>query len=589
VPDPFLKRVLTVANREVLALARREGARIGFKDLGAGGISCVTSELADAGGFGCDVDLADVHAAGADIPARVIACSETQERYGLAVPARLTAAVLKIYNEDFALPTLYEGACARRIGRVTKDRQYVLRFADRVLCRAPVETITSGIRYERSYRAPARSVAPPEARLAEAPVETLASEWLAVMGHPNVASREYLYRHYDSEVQGNTVLRPGEADAGVVAPLAGCPRGVALAADGNPRYGLVDPYLAGAMAVIEVCRNVACVGGVPAAITDCLNFGNPEQPEVFWQFREAVRGIADACHGLGRLPAPLEPLPVVSGNVSFYNQSRSGRTVAPSPIVACVGIVADWSRARSQHFKAAGDRVYLLGAPGPWLEGSVYREAGFAAGHPSPPRPDFAAGLVSAAHDVSDGGLAVALAEMAVGLEGQSSLGADLKIPADLSDLTLREVLFNEQGGFVVTVPAGATGTAEQLLGRFGARWWRLGVVTTDPNLAVGQPARGEAVTVSVMELARAWRGGGHPRGRGGPRRGPGAERHRERPGAGRSGADDPPGGKRQSPHRGLAAARSQLRNGIRPRGRGRGGTTGDISLDPNGGGIGGF
>ena len=126
-PDPFLKRILSVSNREVLAMARREKVTIGFKDLGAGGVSCVTSELADAGGFGCDVDVQLVHQI-ADLPARVCACSETQERYGLAVPARLTEKVLKIYNEDFALPSLYVGACARRIGKVTTERQYVLRM-----------------------------------------------------------------------------------------------------------------------------------------------------------------------------------------------------------------------------------------------------------------------------------------------------------------------------------------------------------------------------------------------------------------------------------------------------------------------------
>ncbi len=132
-PDPFLKRVLAVANREVLELARERGIQVGFKDLGAGGVSCVTSELADAGGFGCDVDLAQVHVAAGDVPARVVACSETQERYSLAVPARFTDDVLSIYNEDFELPNLYQGACARRSAEVTDDGMYRLRHGDRIL------------------------------------------------------------------------------------------------------------------------------------------------------------------------------------------------------------------------------------------------------------------------------------------------------------------------------------------------------------------------------------------------------------------------------------------------------------------------
>ena len=435
-PDPFLKRILTVANRAVLAMCRQEGVTIGFKDLGAGGVSCVTSELCDAGGFGCDVDLALVHQI-IDLPARVCACSETQERYGLAVPRRLTERVLKIYNEDFALPDVYDGACARRIGAVTGERRYVLRRGDEVLADAPIDTITEGIRYDRPAEAPPREEISAERRLAEAAPDAIANEWLALMAHPNVASRESLFRHYDPEVQAGTILRPGEADAGVVAPVVGSRRAVAMTCDGNPLLGLVDPWAAGARAVVEACRNLVCVGAEPAAVTDCLNFGNPEEPDAMWAFAEGVRGVGDACQALGRLSAPDEPLPVVSGNVSFYNQSASGRSVAPSPIVAAVGVVDDYRRSRSQRLKAAGDRIYLVGRPARETGGSLYLDAGLQAGRPAVPELDFAAvraelgavlslvraGVANAVHDISDGGLAVALAEMAVGLEGQRRLG----------------------------------------------------------------------------------------------------------------------------------------------------------------------
>ncbi len=520
-PDPFLKRILSVANRAVLDLAAAEQVTIGFKDLGAGGIACVTSELCDAGGFGCDVDLAHVHVAPGDVPARVIACSETQERYGLAVPARFTERVLAIYNEDFALPDLYDGACARRIGRVTAETRYVLRLGDQMLCDAPVATITEGIRYDRAAESPPRLEVPADARLPEAPESTIADEWQALMGHPNVASRECVFRHYDSEVQASTILRPGEADAGVTAPLPGCARAVAIAADGNPLLGLADPWTAGAMAVIEACRNVVCVGGEPAAITDCLNYGNPEEPRAMGAFVEGVRGIGDACRGLGRLSAPGEPLPVVSGNVSFYNQSASGRSVAPSPIVACVGVVDDAARCRSLRLKEAGDRLYLVGRPGADLGGSLYLDAGYKAGRPAVPPVDFGvvraeldgvlslvrAGIANAVHDISDGGLAVALAEMAIGLEGQMRRGASLTIPSDLDDLSLREILFNERGGFLLTAPAVAAPEVEKLLSFAGAPWWPLGAVTEQPTLDVTGP-RGERVTVAVDALARAWQTG---------------------------------------------------------------------------------
>ncbi|PID79519.1 phosphoribosylformylglycinamidine synthase subunit PurL, partial [bacterium DOLZORAL124_64_63] len=441
-PDPFLKRILSVANKAVLAMARREGATIGFKDLGAGGVSCVTSELVDAGGFGCDVDVALVHQI-ADLPARVCACSETQERYGLAVPARLTEKVLKIYNQDFALPKLYEGACARVIGKVTKERRYILRHGDRILADAPIETITEGIRYDRQAQAPERPVVPREARLEEAAPDRIRDEWLGLMTHPNVASREYIYRHYDSEVQAGTILRPGEADAGVIAPVPGSKRAVAVSADGNPLLGLADPWTAGAAAVLEACRNVACVGGRPAAVTDCLNFGNPEIPESFWEFTEGVRGVGDACRGVGCYALPEAPLPVISGNVSFYNQSSTGRSVAPSPIVGCVAIVDDYTKCRSQRFGDAGDHILLLGRRGPEMAGSLYLDAGYQAGRPAVPELDFeaarkeiravidlvSAGLLTAAHDISDGGLAVALSEMAMGLEAAAARGADIRLP----------------------------------------------------------------------------------------------------------------------------------------------------------------
>ncbi len=518
-PDPFLKRILTVANRAALARCRELGAVVGFKDLGAGGVACVTSELCDSGGFGCDVDLASVHQI-ADLPARVCACSETQERYGLAVPARVADEILKIYNDDFALPMVYDGACARRIGRVTVERRYVLRHGARILADAPIETITEGIRYDRPLEAPQRPPVPADQRLPEAPVADIGREWIALMGHPNVASREYLYRHYDPEVQAATILRPGEADAGVCAPLPGCSRAVALTCDGNPLLGLADPWQAGARAVVEACRNVVCVGGEPATITDCLNFGNPETPRAMWEFAESVRGIGDACRGLGRLSARGEPLPVVSGNVSFYNQAASGRSVAPSPIVACVGVVDDYRRCRSQFFKNPGDRLYLVGRPSRELGASLYLEAGLQAGRPAVPDLDFAAvrkelaavlsivraGLANAVHDIADGGLAVALAEMAVGLEGRPRLGARIAVPASLADLTLREILFSEAGGFVLSCPATSCGDVEKLLAFAGCRWWPLGEVTTAPEFTVSGPG-GQAVSVAVDDLARAWQG----------------------------------------------------------------------------------
>jgi len=516
-PDPFLKRILSVANQAMLEFARSEGVEIGFKDLGAGGVACVTSELADAGGFGCDVDLAKVHRI-AGLPARVCACSETQERYGIAVPARLTENILKIYNEDFALPTLYQGACAARLGRVATDGNYVLRLGGDILCHAPIRTITEGIRYDRLAQAPEVEAVPADARLHEAPRDRIAEEWLALMCHPNLCSREYVYRHYDSEVQAGTILRPGEADAGVVAPVPGWMRAIAVSADGNPLLGLADPYLAGVAAVVEACRNVACVGGEPAAVTDCLNFGNPEQPEAFWQFTEAVRGVGDACRGIGLYARPDAPLPVISGNVSFYNQSSSGRSVAPSPIVACVGMVEDYSRCRSQRFKQAGDKVILVGRRRPETAGSVYRDAGFQAGRPAVPPLDLEAarreiravidlvqaGLATAVHDIGDGGLAACLSEMAMGLEGAAIRGAAITLPDD-GELTAREILFAEAGGFVLTISPTVMAPVSEVLTKAQVFWAVLGEVTDEGSLTVTDTDGTQVAALDVSVMTRAW------------------------------------------------------------------------------------
>ena len=437
-PDPFLKRILSWPTARCWRWPAREGVTIGFKDLGAGGVSCVTSELADAGGFGCDVDLQLVHQI-ADLPARVCACSETQERYGLAVPARLTEKVLKIYNEDFALPSLYDGACACRIGVVTTERRYVLRWGDRILCRRARRDHHRGHplrpagRGARSGRRSGRTNACPKR-----PVDDIADEWLALLAHPNVASREYIYRHYDTEVQANTILRPGEADAGVVAPVPGSRRAVALSADGNPLLGLADPWTAGAAAVLEACRNVACVGGEPAAVTDCLNFGNPEVPESFWQFTEAVRGVGDACRGVGCYARPGAPLPVISRQRQLLQPEQHGPV---GGAVAHRGLRGAWSTttptAAASASRTPGDLILLVGARRPETGGiaSTWTPASRPGGRRCRPsistRPAreiravidlVRAGLVTAAHDISDGGLAVCLSEMAMGLEGAARL-----------------------------------------------------------------------------------------------------------------------------------------------------------------------
>jgi phosphoribosylformylglycinamidine synthase II len=518
VPDPFLKRVLTEATAAALKAMREAGAAVGFKDLGAGGIACAFSEIASRGGFGASIDLDKVPIDGGALPAEVIACSETQERYAMAVPRRLAGAVLKIYNEDYELPRLYPGAAATVIGTATRDAVFTATCRGEAVCRAKVEAITAGVSVEREVAA-----AGPERRgeIPPAPPD-LGPVLLEVAGSLNASSREPVYSYYDWDVQGRTIVRPGEADASVVAPIDGSAVGVAVSVDGNPFYGAIDPYWAGATAVAEAMRNVASVGAAPLAITDCLNYGDPERPEVFRQFVEGVRGVADAARGMWRKGTEREPVPIVSGNVSFYNEAGTGAAVNPSPVVACAGSMADYSRAITMRVKAPGSVLVLVGARRGALGGSAYLRALRALGSRAEaecavPTVDFEgeraamhavidciqAGLVKACHDISEGGLGLCAVEMILGARSEAALGAAFDLDCLGSNLGPEEIIFCEAGGFLLEVDPERYREIEETLGSAGVSAWRIGESTTDPVLDITAGGHG-IVHLRMEALAQA-------------------------------------------------------------------------------------
>ena len=462
VPDPFLKRVLLEANRAVLDWLHGQGVSFGFKDLGAGGIACASSELAAAGGFGMDVDLERVPVAQKGCPPEVIACSETQERFALVVPERVADRVLELYNVTYALPEVYQGACAAVIGRVRTDSLYRIMHGGQAVCDSPVEVITAGIEHVRATRPRPPAPKPPPLP----PVHDHEALFTRMTQTMNLASREPIIRYYDTEVQGRMVIRAGEADASVVAPIPGSKLGFAVTVDGNPWWVAADPYWGTAHVVCEVLRNLVSVGAEPAALTDCLNFGNPEDPEVFGDFVQSVRGLGDAARALGRDGPSGPPVAVVSGNVSFYNEAPSGRAVEPSPIVAGLGIVADWSSAVTSATKRAGSVIVLSGPRQDRLGASQLRFA--LAGRMDGPLPEldfdrerrriYAAlevvrrGIVLACHDIAEGGLAFAALEMALG--GYAAQGIGLQIPiSGLGSTTSESRLYSEAPGFLFEVP----------------------------------------------------------------------------------------------------------------------------------------
>src|SRR3989338_264937 len=434
VPDPFLKNVIIRASYAIFDEARKVGVKLGFKDMGAGGIMCSTSELCSDGGYGADIDLSRVNVSMGSLPPYMISCSETQERFTWICPPEFTKTLLKIYNGDFELPNISLGAGAFAIGKVTQQQDYISRYEGKIVCNVPIKVVTEGIKYEREKKAAKRNFKEPNLKDPSDYNKAI----LSVLRHPNVASKSKAYKHYDTSVMGNAVIETGYADAGVMKAVENGTFGVALKCDSNPKYCRIDPYWGAVNAVAESMRNVAAVGAVPSALTDCLNYGNPEKPEAFYDFYEGVRGIADAAKNL-YYKGTKYPVPVISGNVSFYNESASGKSVDPSPIVACVGVMKDYRKAITMKIKKAGTSLILIGDRKDELGGSVYYNVNKEDGA-NVPIIDFEnernmiyavidainSNLLLACHDISDGGIVSAISEMILGGDADGEIGAEI-------------------------------------------------------------------------------------------------------------------------------------------------------------------
>jgi phosphoribosylformylglycinamidine synthase len=499
-PDPFLKRVLNVANEEAFARVRARGVAAGFKDLGAGGIACATSEMAAAGGRGAAIALERAHRVARAVAPEVLLCAETQERYCWAVPAAFAGELCAIYNETFALGDVYPAAGARVIGEALDEPVYRVTWNGEPLVDCPVDAITTGRKVARraTRRAPAAAATVRAGGVD--PREAL----LALLGGAHLSSREYLYRHYDSDVQGRTWLRPGEADAAVIRAHPDRALGIAFAVGGNPFWCGSDPELGARHAVAEAARNVACVGARPWALTDCLNFGSPEDPEVMGDLEATLEGLSVAAEALGGLAARGAPLPFVSGNVSLYNQTGA-RAIPASPIVMCAGVLGSVDRALAHALVHPGHFLVLVGEPRDELRGSTFAREVLGKGGLGPPSLDLdherrlqelavlaaEGGWVCAAHDVSDGGLAVALTEMM-----WTAPDRGLGIEADLAVLEAETeaALFSERPAILFEVsPERATRLFHAARER-SLLAWPVGAVSPRPELRILIPGAGPVV-----------------------------------------------------------------------------------------------
>lgn len=499
VPDPFLKNVILRASYRVFELLRKERITAGFKDLGAGGIMGCTAELVSTAGFGAEIDLDRVLLAQGGLPPAVIAVGETQERLAWVLPRSITARVLAIYNEEFSLPLVAQGAGAAVIGTVTESRDYVLKHEGREVMRTPLHVLCSELRRQRTL-----------GWISHTSDDNDLPHWVEagmlpqVLAHRDVCSRRSIIERYDSVVRGTTAIPAGYADAGVICPIPGAPLGVALSVDGNPRYGRIDSKRAAELAVCESHRNVAAVGARPIGMTDCLNFGNPERGEHYAELVAAVDGLSEAARALGT--------PFVSGNVSLYNEASNGDAVPPSAIIACVGSIEDVSRTVTSRFAAVGSAVYLVGERQPNLAGSVFAEtAEFNAfalptiGYPKLKRElemvtsSITSGSVLAAHDISDGGMLTTLAEMTFAFNAPGEIGVKIATTELSKTVGSAGFLFGEAGGFLLEVDADREQNFVALAAEFDLQVTRLGETTAVPHVVI------DDVTFTVKELFGAW------------------------------------------------------------------------------------
>ena len=504
VGDPFMEKLLIEATLEVLHAGLVEG----IQDLGGAGISCATSELASNGEGGMHVWLDRVPLRDSSLSPEEILMSESQERM---------CAVVSPDNID-----AFMAICAKWdveavvIGEVNDSGRLTIDYQDERIVDVPPRTVAhEGPVYERPMSRPADLDAlqadSPDSLARPATDAELLETLMRMVASPNLASKSWITDQYDRYVLGNTVLAQPE-DAGMVRIDEGTGRGVAVSTDCNGRFVRLDPYAGTQLALAEAYRNVAVSGARPTAVTNCLNFGSPEDPEVMWTFAEAVRGLADGCLELG--------VPVTGGNVSFYN-STADVAILPTPVVGVLGVIDDVDRRTPMAWGPDGELIYLLGDTHADFAGSEWAHVMHAHLGGRPPQVDLARealladvciagsrdGMLTAAHDVSDGGVAQALVEMAV----RAGVGARVWVPDELDPVTF---LWSESAGrVIVVVPRSEEMRFTEMCAARGLPATRIGVVDSGLGAEEGYPGEGDAgqvlqltghFTVSLADLRAA-------------------------------------------------------------------------------------
>ncbi|HZW84241.1 MAG TPA: phosphoribosylformylglycinamidine synthase subunit PurL [Candidatus Deferrimicrobium sp.] len=491
VGDPFMEKLLLEACLELI----KTGTVVGIQDMGAAGFTSSACEMASRGDSGMELELSLVPRREEGMTPYEIMLSESQERMLVVPKAGYEDQVKEIFTKW--------GLEAVVVGRVTADGMMRLKENGEVVAEISAKALTDKAPvYHKEDREPLYYQEKKNTDLSHIKQKEDSNAVLKkLIASPNIASKEWIYRQYDHQVGANTVVLPG-SDAAVVR-VRGTKKGIAMTTDCNSRYVYLDPYKGGALAVAEAARNLVCSGAKPLGVTDCLNFGNPEKPEIFWQFKQACLGVADACRALGT--------PVTGGNVSLYNET-TGEAVLPTPTIGMVGVVEDLAYRTTQEFKGVGDEIIVVGGLAGSLAGSEYLAVCHAmeAGNISAvdltyekkvqefTLEQIKAGKVRSAHDCAEGGLAVAVAESCVG----SGLGAKLELNCDER---VDALLFGEAPTrIILSVPAGKGAEIVDAAKLQGVHAWQVGYVFGN-SLDVFVNGTQE-ITLAVDELKTAWK-----------------------------------------------------------------------------------
>jgi phosphoribosylformylglycinamidine synthase subunit PurL len=485
VGDPFEEKLLLEATLELI----EAGVITGIQDMGAAGISCSTSEMSEKSGVGMHIDLNKVPLRESGMSAYEIMLSESQERM-LAVVEKDKIKQAKKIAEKWDVPFV-------EIGYVSDDGMIKLNYNGEQVAELDAESLVLGGGapvYHRKSKRPAYLDEKANYDLENLVDDNLQESFKKLISSPTIASKRWVFEQYDSQVRTNTVSIKGDAAIIRLKELPG--KAIAVSTDCNSRFVYLDPYSGGQAAVCEAARNVACVGAEPVAITNCLNYGNPYDEEVYYTFEQSVKGMGDACKTL--------KTPVTGGNVSFHNESRE-HAVFPTPTIGMLGIIDDLDKIMSSSFKESGDDIFLIGNNREELGGSEYVKmlSGEITGKSPIVNVEDESRLIkvlldlcknqtiNSAHDTSEGGLAVCLAEKLFGTKDTNNLGCDVDLPDSA------EALFGESHGrVIVSLSKSKTSELESICKSLDLGFWKIGTVTGDGKIKIGK-----SININISEI----------------------------------------------------------------------------------------